>query len=61
MDLNVSSKIQPHAAHSNVAELLAEQRRTRKSMACPTVDQAKGQTRWFLDHASLKITVSAIL
>ena len=43
---------------SNLEQLLAEHHQNHPYKICPTADEAKEQTRWFLDHASIKISVS---
>ena len=43
---------------TNLELVLAEYHQNHPYKLCPTVDEAKEQTRWFLDHATIKISVS---
>mmetsp|Transcript_14770 Transcript_14770/g.30393 ORF Transcript_14770/g.30393 Transcript_14770/m.30393 type:complete len:953 (+) Transcript_14770:93-2951(+) len=40
---------------TSLQEILADYQSSRGGHLCPTLDEAKEETRWFLDHASIKI------
>mmetsp|Transcript_18206 Transcript_18206/g.33850 ORF Transcript_18206/g.33850 Transcript_18206/m.33850 type:complete len:952 (+) Transcript_18206:62-2917(+) len=46
---------------SNLEQLLAEHHQNHPYKICPTADEAKEQTRWFLDHASIKISYDDVM
>ncbi|GMH51198.1 hypothetical protein TrRE_jg11895 [Triparma retinervis] len=49
------------AKHTSLQQVLADYQSKRGGHLCPTLDEAKEETRWFLDHWSIKISVDDIM
>ncbi|GMI46710.1 hypothetical protein TrCOL_g1656 [Triparma columacea] len=49
------------AKNSSLQQVLADYQSKRGGHLCPTLDEAKEETRWFLDHWSIKISVDDIM
>ena len=45
----------------SIEELVAEHKRKTHLSICPDPDVAKDQTRWFLDHASVRLTYDDLM
>jgi len=61
----LSDPVSPHAGGqqrpASVEQLLADYQFHRGGYLCPTLDEAKEETRWFLDHATIKISYDDLM